>query len=387
MDRLCVSVKKMEKLLYKLILIVCLWIFFQNQSTFACRYNIRETGFVDLGTAPYYLYGLVRTDTPEEITLSFKQILSSAFTDCNIITEMINIDEQKDHQALKYITLWQIHSFPAVILVSPDGRSLVIYEKKDNESFKRTLNSAIKNIISSPIREAIMNEVIKSYGVILLIEGKNPQENQKYRKAALSAIDNIRNQMKMMVKSIENPPVLISMKPGSFSNEKILLWSLGLDEHEAQTRAAVFYGKARWIGPLIKTEEISEMNLTKILSAIGLDCECGLDVSWVEGTLLPMKWDHSRQAQVARLLEFDPENPLVKLEVNRILKMGSSSYPGVPVIFTDSTIKSDLVSDGYVIDEQKSYLKITLYFILGLATLIVIIGLIILFNAKKKRSF
>lgn len=371
---------------YRLVLLICLWICFQSQSAFACRYNVRETGFIDLGSEPYYFYGYVNKDTPEEITSSFKQISHAIFIDCNIQVEMINTDLQKDHPAMKYLSLWQIQSFPVAILVSPDGRSLVVPVKKDNEPFKKSLRSAINNIIFSPIREEIIKEVIGTYGVILLIEGENAQENEKYRKVAFSAIENIKNQMKTMVKYIEYPPVLISMKPESFSRERILLWSLGLVADMTKPYAAVFYGKARWIGPLMKAEEISETNLMNILSIIGVNCECGLDISWVGGTLLPVKWDQKRQALVAKLLEFDPENPLVKLEVNRILKMGSSSYPGVPVMFPDSTLKSDLVSYGYVIDEKKSYLKITLYFILGFVTLIIIIVLILLFKAKNRAS-
>ena len=371
---------------YRLILLICLWICFQSQSVFACRYNVRETGFIDLSSEPYYFYGYVNKDTPEEITSSFKQISYATFIDCNIQVEMINTDLQKDHPAMKYLSLWQIQSFPVAILVSPDGRSLVVPVKKDNEPFEKSLRSAINNIIFSPIREEIIKEVIETYGVILLIEGENAQENEKYRKVAFSALENIKKQMKTMLKYIEYPPVLISMKPESFSRERILLWSLGLEADVTKPYAAVFYGKARWIGPLMKAGEISETNLMNILSIIGVNCECGLDISWVGGTLLPVKWDQKRQAQVAKLLEFDPENPLVKLEVNRILKMGSSSYPGVPVMFPDSTLKSDLVSDGYVIDEKKSYLKVTLYFILGFVTLIIIIVLILLFKAKKRVS-
>lgn len=372
----------------KLVLLICLWICFQIHPLFACRYNIRETGFVDLGTDPYHFYGYVRLNTPEEITLNFNQILISAFNDCNINAEMINVDKQNDHEALKYLSLWQIQSFPAAVLVSPEGHSLVIEINQDGESFEKSLKSAINKVIFSRVREAIINEVIKAYGVILLIEGENAQENENYRKAASSAIEIIKLRMKMMVKSIDYPPVLITLKPDSFSDEKILLWSLGLDESVAIPHAAVFYGKARWIGPLMKAGEIEETNLAKILSVVGLDCECGLDVSWVAGTLLPLKWDQNRQAQVAGLLEFDPENPLVRLEVNRILKMTSSSYPGVPVMFSDSAVVgSDQASDdGYVIDKEKSYLRIPLYFILGLITLIIITALIILLKVKKSSS-
>ena len=371
----------------RLVFLTCLWICFQIHPLFACRYNIRETGFVDLGSDPYYFYGYVKMDTPEEISLNFNKILNSSFSDCNINAEMINVDKQKDHEALKYLSLWKIQSFPAAVLVSPEGQSLVIEIEKESESFEKSLKSAINKVIFSRVREAIINEVIKAYGVILLIEGENAQENEDYRKVASSAIEIIKLRMKMMVKSIEYPPVLITLKPDSFSDEKILLWSLGLDESVVKPHAAVFYGKARWIGPLMKAGEIEETNLVKILSVIGLDCECGLDVSWVAGTLLPLKWDQNRQAQVAGLLEFDPENPLVKLEVNRILKMASSSYPGVPVMFADSSaVKSDPASDGYVVDEKKTYLKIPLYFTLGLAALVIIAGLIIIFKVKKPSS-
>ena len=371
----------------RLFFLICLWIFLQIQATFACRYNIRETGFVDPGSDPYYFYGYVRMDTPEEITLKFDQILNSAFRDCNINAELINVDKQKDHDALKYVSLWQIHSFPAAVLVSPEGQSLTIDLNNEGGSFESSLRSAINNIIFSPVREAIIEEVIKTYGVILLIGGENTQENEKCRKAALTAIDEIKLRMKMMVKSIEYPPVLITLKPESFSDEKILLWSLGLDDPVAEPHAAVFYGKARWIGPLMKAGEIEETNLVKILSIIGLDCECGLDVSWVAGTLLPLRWDQNRQAQVAGLLEFDPENPLVRLEVNRILKRASSSYPGIPVMLADSVVvKSNQVSDGYVVDEKRSYLKIPLYFTLGLVIVIIVIGLIILLKVKRNPS-
>jgi len=146
----------------RLFFLICLWIFLQIQATFACRYNIRETGFVDPGSDPYYFYGYVRMDTPEEITLKFDQILNSAFRDCNINAELINVDKQKDHDALKYVSLWQIHSFPAAVLVSPEGQSLTIDLNNEGGSFESSLRSAINNIIFSPVREAIIEEVIKN---------------------------------------------------------------------------------------------------------------------------------------------------------------------------------------------------------------------------------
>ena len=368
----------------RLVLLFCLSIWYQIQPVSACRYNIRETGFVDIGSDPYHFYCFVNHNTPEETTSAFRLILHTAFIDCNIIAEVIDVDSEEGHEAMKYLSLMQIQSFPACILVSPDGRSLAMQIKKDNEPFELSLKSVINSIIFSPVREGIINEVIKTYGVVLLIEGKNQQVNDEYRKAVLSALATIKHQMKMMVKNIKYPPVLITLKPESFPDEKVLLWSLGLGESVEEPHAAVFYGKARWIGPLIKSEEISETNLVKILSIIGLDCECGLDVSWVQGTVLPLRWDQKRQAQVAGSLEFDPENPLVKLEVTRILKTASASFPGVPVMFNDSaTVRTDQDSDGYIIDKKKSWLRIHLYFTLSLAVVIILTGLILLIRARK----
>jgi hypothetical protein len=369
---------------YRILISVWFWICFLGQEVFACRYNVRETGFVEQSSESYYFYGYIDKDTPDEITSAFNEILFISLINCNIQPEIINIDVNKDHPALKYLSLWNIKSYPAAILVSPEGKSMVVSLKNENESFEKTLKSALKNIVSSPVREKIIKSVIENYGVILLIESGNKMENEKYRKISLAAIENIKFRMKTMVKKIEYPPVLISVKPESFSDEKILFWSLGLEGEITEPYAAVFYGRARWIGSLMRGEEISETNLTNILSIIGEDCECDLNISWVSGTMLPLNWNQERQSEVAKLLKFDPENPMVKIEVNRILRKGSSSYPNVPFTFPDSVSKSDLISEGYVVDEKEHPLKFVIYFIVGFIILIIVTAIILILKQKRK---
>jgi len=72
-------------------------------------------------------------------------------------------------------------------------------------------------------------------------------------------------------------------------------------------------------------EKISAENLLSILYVIGQDCECGLDLSWVGGTMLPMQWNQKMESRLAKSLGFDPENPYVKMEVSRII--GRSRRP------------------------------------------------------------
>ena len=107
--------------LCRLMIVIFLWVCLQAHPVSACRYNVRDTGFVDFGTEPYYLYGYVREDTPADIASAFRQISYAVLTDSNIEIEIINIDRQKDHPAVKYIDLKRIESFPAAVLVLQDG--------------------------------------------------------------------------------------------------------------------------------------------------------------------------------------------------------------------------------------------------------------------------
>lgn len=361
------------------ILLIILWYCFQIHASFACRYNVRETGFLYLGSRPYYFYGFVSEDTPAQMTSTFKQISHAFLKDSNIHFELINTHHQKDHPAMKHLDLWQVSSYPAAILVSPDGQSLVLQVHKKDEPFDQTLKLTIGNILSSPKREEIIDKVIETYGVILLLEGKDAEKNSRAREAISGAIERITRQMKMMPKRITHPPALISMAPESFSREKILLWSLGLDDDRINApHATVFYGRGRWIGPLMNAQEITETNLANILFVVGADCECGFDLSWVQGTMLPADWGEKRQSTVAKFLGFDPENPMVKMEMSRILKKGSSFYPGVPVRYPDIDKNSESSLSSNRLNKNRSYFQVSIVVLVCLVVLIVILGLMIL---------
>lgn len=313
----------------------------QNQPAGACRFNVREVGFVDLQLEPYVLFGYVSNETGEDAVSRFKQMTDVSLEKSNIKFEIINTDRQKEHPAMKLLDLqlvraepaaaWQEKSPPAAVLVSPDGQSYPVNLAERDRPFEETLRSAIEDILSSPKRQEILQKAIENYAVILLIEGADAQENQKAKDAVSKVIELIRSQMDMMPKSISRPPVLVVMDPKSFKSEKILLWSLALtDEEINEPRAAVIYGRGRWIGPMFKGKEITEDNLANVLFIIGQDCECGLDHRWTQGTMLPAGWTDEMREQVAENLGFDPESPMIKMEMSMIVRMGSYSYHSVP---------------------------------------------------------
>jgi len=308
----------------------------------ACKYNVRDTGFVYLGTRPYYMYGYVRGDTPEEIVTSFKDISYAVLVDTNVRVEIINIDEHKEHPGIKHIDLEQIESFPTAVVVSPDGQSLSVSVTEADQPFKRSLLTGLEDIVSSVKRDEIIQQVSEVYAAVLLFEGPEKEENKRAREASVEGIEAITRQMRLLPKAVAEPPVLIEVSREEFSSEKVLLWSLGLEAKDInEPCAAVIYGRARWIGPLMRGKQISANVVANILYIIGADCECGLDRSLMQGTMLPVRWGEEVQGKVARSLGFDPENPMIKMEINRILRMGASSYPGVPFGYQELVVSFD----------------------------------------------
>jgi len=293
----------------------------------ACRYNVRDVGFVDLGMEPYELYCFVREATPPENLAWLRELPTARLRDCPVRAELVDGDRQPEHPALKH----RPHLASAdssVVLVSPDGQALPFSLTEPGRPFRDTLSEVLDTIATSPARTALSKAAAEAFGVVLLVESDSSDKNTRARQAITDAIAEITGQMKAMPKAIAKPPVLHTLARSAFEQEKVLLWSLGLGTNEAGgPHAAVIYGRSRWIGPLMKDQEITSRNLTRILSFIGADCECGLDIAWTLGTRLPVRWDEGLQTQLVKSLGFDPESPLVKLEVGRIVARGGATRP------------------------------------------------------------
>ena len=340
---------------------LCFFIFltvvFRSVPVCGCAYNVRDVGYVDLGIQPYIFYGFVSDKTPEATISTFTNLSDAALLDTGVWAEVVNIDRQKDHPALKYLapdlTPEKRTSLPAAVLVSPDGRSLSIPVTQPGLPFRQTLLDALDNIVSSPLRRQLIKQLPKSFAVVVLIEGPKEQDNKTARQVATESIGVISEQMSFMPKPIFHPPTMMEVDSKSIADEKILLWSLGLniDEDPNTITVAVLYGRAKRIGPLLRGEQVNEYNLTTILSIVGADCECGLDRSWILGMPTPIKWDEQAQNIVAKNLGFDPENPMIKMEVSRIIRIGSlysrglqapsSSLPDMPFGYQELVVEFD----------------------------------------------
>jgi hypothetical protein len=393
---------------------IMIWACLHPWPALACRYNVRDVGFVELETEPYHLYWFLHEGTPVDLVSTLEEMSGAALGASNIRLELINVDQQKDHPALKHISsLDASAAWPVAALVSPDGQSLVVSLAQASQPFRERIGAALASVTRSQKRQEIMRAVSQAFGVVLLIEGRDTEGNSRARQSIAGAIEEIRTQMRLMPKAIAQPPVMIVLEAAALAQERVLLWSLGLDTVIAHPpRAAVLYGKARWIGPVMKGAEISVENLAGILSIIGADCECSLDISWTQGTRLPVRWDDSLHTDLTRALGFDPENPMVKIEVSRILgRRGSSrtaslgyrelaletpapwtptaATPRTPAHDTMGTAKSPPTGrpagSGPVLAEGGSVVRVSILVVAGLAVIVVSASLVLFLQVAKRR--
>lgn len=395
----------------RLALTICLCGCLYAHRAVACRYNVREVGFVDLGIEPYHFCAYVNRDTPADVNSTFEQILNATLMDTNIEFEIVDIDRHKDHPAVKYLDSEEVQAFPSALLVSPDGQTLAVPVTKPGEPFEQTLRSALDDMLLSPKRKEILQRAAQAYGVVLVIDGPDAEENKKAKQAASAVIKQVGEQMQWMPKPIAHPPVLVEVDSESLSREKVLLWSLGLDPNDIdQPHAAVLYGRGRWIGPMFVGEQITEDNLAAVLFVIGADCECGFDHRWLQGTMLPARWDEKLQAQAAESLGFDPENPMIKAEISWIVRRGYPAYlPSAPLGYQELVVESEPNDQAHqtaapldqnmvvpapvvvqpaqgkpALAETEPPWQMPLYFIASLAVLVIAIGLFIVYRAGRR---
>lgn len=399
--------------LKSLLSIICFWACFPLGGL-ACEFDVRETGFVDLGDGGYAFYGYVNNLTPADAVSAFKRISAAALIDTNVAIEIVNTDNQKDHPALKLLPPVHEDSYPAGILVSPRGLSFVMDIPRAAETRDEYLRKSLSRVASSPTREELLKTICESLAVVLFIEGADSEENKKARQVVAGTIENIALQMKRASYTVTGPPALVVLNRQSLPGEDVLLWSLGLKAEELEKpAAAVLYGKARWIGPLMHGEEITEANLLGLLSAVAADCECGYDISWTRGTMLPSRWDEAMRARAAKALGFDPENPMVKMEVSSILRTEYAAS-GLPFGYVELATglgednQAEAPPSGTELQDEKpgqpllqlptaafrrqhppsaeSRLRFPnpLYFLGGFAVVVLTVGLVILFTHRRR---
>ncbi|HUV14863.1 MAG TPA: hypothetical protein VMY18_14565 [Acidobacteriota bacterium] len=355
-----------------------------SSESLACRYNVRETGFVDLGIESYRLLSFVGPETATEEISQLESLAAEILAGSSISLEVISVDQDPDHPAMEHWQPVEGQGRPSAALVSPMGHSLWLGSLWDGAFSPAQVRENILGVVSSPVRSRIVEELASAFGVVLLIEGGNEAENSRARTAVLQAIGTVESELEYFPKPIKQGPTLIILTREELTAERLLLWSLHLGADDlGQPVVAVLYGRGRWIGPTMIGEEITLDLVSRILFVIGADCECGLSPKLIRGTGIPIQWNRRLQALVSQDLGFDPDNPLVRMEVSKILKvdtwMDSRSYPTED--YADQ-LQIPAVKDSSGAPRGRPVFKRVFYLTGGMAALVLCVGAFIWIRAR-----
>lgn len=283
----------------RLVLVLCFAL--HVISAEACRYTIREIGFSTLSKVNYVIYKV------DENTIGFSKQQELNFSKSNIKPYTLNFKHaDKTSPIIAYVKKHNL-SFPAYILVDKNGRMLTVSEHLKS------------NILSSPVQQHLLETLPLSYASVILIEGTNKEENKIAYNNIVKACERITNVIPNMPKQVDVGPNVITISNNQFNKEKVLLWSLGINNMPEHPSAFIVYGKGRIMGEQISYDAIEKGNVYKLLSIIGADCECGLDRKWMLGYQIPLNWPEETRQKLSDALGFDVDNPMVLTEMSRIL--------------------------------------------------------------------
>jgi len=306
----------------RLLLLIALFCFCNPLITYACRYTIREIGYSDIGASTHYLYIFINSESSEKEISTIKNLSHALLNETNVHLTLFNVDEEKTDLVADKMDRYQIQSIPSAAFVFPEGDHLIFPLDHQGRSLNESVWKLFEDLFNSPFRHSIKEELIQAYGVVLVVEGVNKQENKYVLLEAKEAVRAISRTLDQMPKVVDSPPVIIVLPRDNIQEERLLLRSLGINDRETKKPSvAILYGRGRIMGSALQDDMITRDVIKNLLTVVGADCECGLDHSWILGRMIPMRWETRVQSDITKNLGFDVENPQVKSEMSQILSL------------------------------------------------------------------
>ncbi|NBQ22779.1 MAG: hypothetical protein EBU26_00670 [Verrucomicrobia bacterium] len=269
------------------------------QSLLACKYSVRDVAFVDLDRSGFEC--IVAADSKElnQLKTSWSPTLKAVLMDTNVRPRWIASDRPETWPS--FLAQARVPTGISFHLFEPDLPWLPIPLNQETairagEALPELSWSWTESLVRTERREALVDQLMEAYAVILVVEGTDTQENQRVVDAARRAADFIEELMPRMPKPVEVAPQVVVLDQKAVTSETSLLWSLGMEvTRQKEPQAAILIGRGRRLGPNLQGEAITALRLQEMLAVAGQDCECDLDRSWMQGPRIPMPWGIERQ--------------------------------------------------------------------------------------------
>ncbi|MCH2145481.1 MAG: hypothetical protein MK082_10110 [Phycisphaerales bacterium] len=274
----------------------------------ACRYTVRDIGFVRLSRPVVQLALIGPSHDVEEVR---------AMTG-DLPLEVIQFDpeHQATHPAVDLARNADVDS----VLLSDDGRMLPV---ADPISIGR-----------SPLSRELAELAASTFAFVLLLESDDPTANA----VAGSEIEQLQGRLEAIEEHLPRPLGhsldVRTLDGPAQEREAVLFWSLGIDVPVRTPTAVITYGRARRAGAPVEIDAFKRdeaaRELIAQLALVGESCECDTSRAWTEEPVGLVPWTRDTHATASGALGFDPESPMVRAEVTRILGRGGekSTTPG-----------------------------------------------------------
>jgi hypothetical protein len=290
----------------------------------ACKYSVRDVAFVDLTQESYAFLTIGSGSDLDALKGRIQPVATAVFLDSNIRTGWLASEDVENHPGFQSHQSYSTHA-GAFLYRDGLGPLKLMDSDEIKDADTNRMWSRMERAIQSPIRHKAVEHLLSAYAVILVVEGKDAKENDRVWRAAQTAADALAKMIPDMPKPVDIPPQVLVVPHQKIESEQAMLWSLGMKHQQPEKpQAAVLIGRGRRLGPTLQSDEITASKLQQILAVAGQDCECDLDRSWMQGPMIPVRWGPQRQQTAYNNLGFDPDNPLVKAEISRILARGKN---------------------------------------------------------------
>jgi hypothetical protein len=273
---------------------------------YACRYTVRDIGFVRLGD-PVIQVVLINPDSSPDL-------IGDALKDLPLEVQSVDAEHAPEHPAVIART-----PGTTAVLMDEQGRMLPI---KDPLTLGRT-----------PLAMELAAQAATTFAFVMLLEGGSTEDMIVAREevdrlqARLNAIE------EHLPRPLGHPLDIRTLTPQQQARDAPLLWSLGIDLPVQAPTVLIAYGRARRAGEPVVVDRVTRADaageLIAQLALVGESCECDTSRAWTMEPVGLVPWARDTHSKASSALGFDSESPMVRAEVVRILDRGSNDRPNV----------------------------------------------------------
>lgn len=277
-------------------------------SPLPCRYTVRDIGFVDLAGPDYVLRLHAGGDSRPRAAIDFEA-----------------------ESNLRFERVTGVGA-PRWSLLAED-RTELVFADLDVSGRDLGAGAALERALGSPVLSRISNEAMDTFAFALIVEGNDGERNEALHDLVAEAQERLDQVADQLPRTIDWPLRTIVVGSDGREEERVLLWALGLQAKDfgpEDCALALAYGRGKLAGPVLIGAEIELRELLAQLVLVGESCECETNRAWADEPRLPLRWSDAQRAAASAALGFEPDSPMIKGEVARILARGPKDLADRP---------------------------------------------------------